>query len=164
MPRSESKHHWHHLHQLPLHTCTAYTIIAKHKQIRAIYLDPFVLATTSTLIPVTLANPSSTQGFLVFICHPELNSRDVIPSSTRGISRLIVQQLGLTAVKSPSGGHVPPSALKITRSASTAQRDRPHRQADAAPGATIFVAIAWRNLPLRQVPPSPGPHYSLTIA
>jgi len=33
----------------------------------------------------TLANPSSTQGFLVFIRHPELNSRDVIPSSTRGM-------------------------------------------------------------------------------
>ncbi|QCD87171.1 hypothetical protein DEO72_LG3g1705 [Vigna unguiculata] len=66
--------------------CTAYTIIAKHKQIgRAIYLDPSVLATTSTLTPATLANPSSTQGFLVFIHHPELNSRDAIPSSTRGM-------------------------------------------------------------------------------
>ncbi|QCE04320.1 hypothetical protein DEO72_LG8g2356 [Vigna unguiculata] len=52
---------------------------------RAIYLDPSVLATTSTLTPATLANPSSTQGFLVFIRHPELNSRDVIPSSTRGM-------------------------------------------------------------------------------
>jgi len=49
----------------------------------AIYLDPSVLATTSTLTPTTLANPSSTQGFLVFIRHPKLNSRDVIPSSTQ---------------------------------------------------------------------------------
>ena len=38
---------------------------------RAIYLDPSVLATTSTLTPATLVNPSSTQGFLVFIRHPE---------------------------------------------------------------------------------------------
>ncbi|QCD89395.1 hypothetical protein DEO72_LG4g339 [Vigna unguiculata] len=51
----------------------------------AIYLDLSVLATTSTLTPATLANPSSTQGFLVFIRHPELNSREVIPSSTRGM-------------------------------------------------------------------------------
>ncbi|QCD82724.1 hypothetical protein DEO72_LG2g3064 [Vigna unguiculata] len=29
---------------------------------------------------------SSTQGFLVFIRHPELNSRDAIPSLTRGMS------------------------------------------------------------------------------
>ncbi|QCD79123.1 hypothetical protein DEO72_LG1g2762 [Vigna unguiculata] len=35
---------------------------------------------TSTLTPATLANPSSTQEFLVFICHLELNSRDVILS------------------------------------------------------------------------------------
>jgi len=49
--------------------------------------DPFVLATTSTLTPATLADPSSTHGFLVFICHPELNSRDAIPSSTRGMPR-----------------------------------------------------------------------------
>jgi len=34
-------------------------------------LDPFVLATTSTLTLATLANTSSTQGFLVFIHHPE---------------------------------------------------------------------------------------------
>ncbi|QCD82771.1 hypothetical protein DEO72_LG2g3112 [Vigna unguiculata] len=54
---------------------------------RALYLNPSVLATTSTLTPVTLANPSSTQGFLVFIRHPELNSRDAIPSSTRGMLR-----------------------------------------------------------------------------
>ncbi|QCE00130.1 hypothetical protein DEO72_LG7g1416 [Vigna unguiculata] len=51
----------------------------------AIYLDPSVMATTSTLAPATLANPSSTQGFLVFIRHPELNSRDAIPSSTQGM-------------------------------------------------------------------------------
>ena len=52
---------------------------------RAIYLDPSVLATTSTLTPATLANPSSTQGFLVFIRHPELNSRNAISSSTQGM-------------------------------------------------------------------------------
>jgi len=38
---------------------------------RAIYLDPSVPTTTSTFTPATLANPSSTQGFLMFICHPE---------------------------------------------------------------------------------------------
>ncbi|QCE03973.1 hypothetical protein DEO72_LG8g2005 [Vigna unguiculata] len=54
---------------------------------RAIHLDPSVLATTSTLTPATLANPSSTQGFLVFIHHPELNLRDATPSSTRGMPR-----------------------------------------------------------------------------
>ncbi|QCE04984.1 hypothetical protein DEO72_LG8g3026 [Vigna unguiculata] len=54
---------------------------------RAIYLDPSVLAITSTLTPATLANPSSTQGFLVFIRHPEFNSRDAIPSSTQGMPR-----------------------------------------------------------------------------
>ncbi|QCE14557.1 hypothetical protein DEO72_LG11g1560 [Vigna unguiculata] len=57
---------------------------------RAIYLDPSVLATTSTLTPTTLANSSSTQGFLVFIHHLELNSRNAtcltpIPSSTQGV-------------------------------------------------------------------------------
>ncbi|QCD83144.1 hypothetical protein DEO72_LG2g3487 [Vigna unguiculata] len=71
-PRSVIKPHRLHLHQHSLLTCTAYTIIAKHKQI-------------GTLTPATLANPSSTQGFLVFIRHPELNSRDAIPSSTRGM-------------------------------------------------------------------------------
>jgi len=50
--------------------------------------DPSVLATTSTLTPKTLANPSSSQGFLVFIRHPEFNSRDAIPSSTRGMYML----------------------------------------------------------------------------
>jgi len=49
-------------------------------------MDPSVLATTNTLTPATLANPSSTQGFFVFIRHPELNSRDAIPSLTRGMS------------------------------------------------------------------------------
>jgi len=59
----------HQIHlQHHLLTYTAYTIIAKHK-------------------PATLANPSSTQGFLVFIRHPELNSRNAIPSSTRGMPR-----------------------------------------------------------------------------
>jgi len=48
-------------------------------------LDPSVLATTCTFTLATLATPSSTQGFLVFIRHPELNSRDAIPSSTRGM-------------------------------------------------------------------------------
>jgi len=48
-------------------------------------LDPSVLATTSILTPATLANPSSTQGFLVFTRHPELNSRDAISSSNRGM-------------------------------------------------------------------------------
>ncbi|QCD90212.1 hypothetical protein DEO72_LG4g1167 [Vigna unguiculata] len=33
----------------------------------------------STLTSATLINASSTQEFLVFIRHPELNSRDVIP-------------------------------------------------------------------------------------
>ncbi|QCD83939.1 hypothetical protein DEO72_LG2g4288 [Vigna unguiculata] len=42
---------------------------------------------TCTLTPATLANPSSTQGFLVFIRHPEHNSRDAIPSSTLGMLR-----------------------------------------------------------------------------
>jgi len=50
-------------------------------------MDPSVLATTNTLTQVTLANLSSTQGFLVFIRHPELNSRDAISSSTRGMLR-----------------------------------------------------------------------------
>ncbi|QCD94351.1 hypothetical protein DEO72_LG5g2434 [Vigna unguiculata] len=96
-PRSAAKPYQIHLqhHLLP---CTAYAIIAKHKQIgahagnhcygsytvapggvpkfehssqrpkttnlvsqllrRAIYLDPSILATTSTLTPATLANPS----------------------------------------------------------------------------------------------------------
>ncbi|QCE00693.1 hypothetical protein DEO72_LG7g1983 [Vigna unguiculata] len=93
----KAKLHQNHLHQHHLLTCTAYTIIANHKQIgtcenhcygsytvtpggvpkcehssqrpkttklvsqllrRAIYLDPSVLATTSTLTPTTLANPS----------------------------------------------------------------------------------------------------------
>jgi len=54
---------------------------------KAIYLDPLVLATTSTLILAAFANPSSTQGLLVFIRHPELNSRDAISSSTRGMPR-----------------------------------------------------------------------------
>jgi len=36
---------------------------------------------------VTLANPSSTQGFLVFIRHPKPNSRDAISSLTRGMPR-----------------------------------------------------------------------------
>jgi len=40
---------------------------------------------TITLTLTTLANPSSTQGFLVFNRHPEPNSRDVIPSSIRGM-------------------------------------------------------------------------------
>jgi len=53
-------------------------------------LDPSVLATSSTLTPATLANPSSTQVFLVFIRHPKLNSRNAtcltpIPSSTQGM-------------------------------------------------------------------------------
>jgi len=48
-------------------------------------MDPSVLATTSTLTPATLTNTSSTQGFLMFIRHPELNSRDAILSSTRGM-------------------------------------------------------------------------------
>jgi len=53
-------------------------------------LDPSVLATSSTLTPATLAIPSSTQVFLVFIRHPELNSRNAtcltpIPSSTQGM-------------------------------------------------------------------------------
>ncbi|QCD99836.1 hypothetical protein DEO72_LG7g1122 [Vigna unguiculata] len=71
-PHSAAKPYQIHLqhHLLP---CTAYTIIAKHKQI-------------GTLTPVTLVNPSSTQGFLVFIRHPELNLRDAILSSTRGMS------------------------------------------------------------------------------
>ncbi|QCE15177.1 hypothetical protein DEO72_LG11g2186 [Vigna unguiculata] len=55
---------------------------------RAIYLDPSVLAITSTLAPATLVNPSSTQGFLMFIRHPELNLRGAIPSSTRGMYML----------------------------------------------------------------------------
>ncbi|QCE15081.1 hypothetical protein DEO72_LG11g2089 [Vigna unguiculata] len=64
--RSAAKPHQIHL-QHHLLSCTTYTIITKHKQI-------------GTLTPATLANPSSTQGFLVFICHPELNSRDAILS------------------------------------------------------------------------------------
>jgi len=55
---------------------------------RVIHLDPSILATTSTLTPATLANPSSTQGFLVFIRHLELNLRDAIPSTTRGMLRV----------------------------------------------------------------------------
>ncbi|QCD78703.1 hypothetical protein DEO72_LG1g2339 [Vigna unguiculata] len=102
-----SKTHKHHLHQNHLLTCTAHTIIAKHKQIgnylkvtcchtyrpqliehvqKTIVADHTPLQ-ISTLTPTTLANPSSTQGSLVFIRHPELNSRDVIPSSTQGMPR-----------------------------------------------------------------------------
>jgi len=51
---------------------------------KTIYLDPFVLATTSTLTPTTLANPSSTQGFLVFILKGSSCS-SAIPSLTRGM-------------------------------------------------------------------------------
>ena len=51
--------------------CPKTTKLVSQPLRRAIYLDPSVLATTSTLTPATLANPSSTQGFLVFICHPE---------------------------------------------------------------------------------------------
>ncbi|QCE14224.1 hypothetical protein DEO72_LG11g1223 [Vigna unguiculata] len=70
------------------------TKLASQQLRRAIHLDPSVLATTSTLTPATLANPShnsrvprvhlpsrattqemlfraTTQGFLVSICHPE---------------------------------------------------------------------------------------------
>ncbi|QCD92895.1 hypothetical protein DEO72_LG5g964 [Vigna unguiculata] len=59
------------LHQIHLQhhllSCTTYTIIAKYKQI-------------GKLTPKTLANSSSTQEFLVFISHLELNSRDAILS------------------------------------------------------------------------------------
>ncbi|QCD90063.1 hypothetical protein DEO72_LG4g1015 [Vigna unguiculata] len=67
--------------------CPKTTKLASYLLRRAIYSDPSVLATTSTLTSTTLANLSSTQRFLVFICHPELNSRDAIPSSTRGMLR-----------------------------------------------------------------------------
>jgi len=63
------------------------TKLVNYQLRRAIYLDPSVLATTNTLTSATLSNLSSTQGFLVFIHHLELNSRDSIPSSTRGMLR-----------------------------------------------------------------------------
>ncbi|QCD99538.1 hypothetical protein DEO72_LG7g821 [Vigna unguiculata] len=60
--------------------------------------------------------------------------------------------LGATASRPPGGGHVPPGAkrLKLTKSATTAWRDNLHRQADAVPGATVRVAAAWRSLSNRQ--------------
>ncbi|QCD81436.1 hypothetical protein DEO72_LG2g1762 [Vigna unguiculata] len=135
---------------------------------RAIHLDPSVLATTSTLIPATLANPRSTQGFLVFIPHPELNLRDAIPSSTRGMyvlnpypelnSRLTTAKspsgghvpLGATTSRPPGGGHVPPSAKRIkTRKHSS------HRLAGQPPSARrqrsrtpLFLPISLGRLSL----------------
>ncbi|QCD96049.1 hypothetical protein DEO72_LG6g751 [Vigna unguiculata] len=74
---------------------------------RAIHLDPSVLATTSTLTPATLAHPSATQGFLVFIRHPELHSRDAIPSSTRGMLR------ASPLSQAPLKGYVPVSCTPL---------------------------------------------------
>jgi len=67
----------------------------------------------------------------------------------------------LPASRPPGGGHVPPSAkrLRTTNSTTTARRNNPHRQAYMLQEVTISAAIAWRELPLRQAPPAPDPHY-----
>ncbi|QCE03723.1 hypothetical protein DEO72_LG8g1748 [Vigna unguiculata] len=109
-------------HLLP---CTTYTIIAKHKQIGDYpkvtcchtyrpqliehVQETIVTDHTPTLTPTKLANPSSTQGFLVFIRHPELNSRDAIWNSTRGMPRDTYRQ-ALPTSRPLGGGRVPPGA------------------------------------------------------
>ena len=66
-------------------------------------------------------------------------------------------------VSLPPGGAYP-TAIKLTKSATTAWWDSLHRQADAVPGAIVRVAAAWRSLSNRQAPSSPEPHWVLAIA
>ncbi|QCD82453.1 hypothetical protein DEO72_LG2g2791 [Vigna unguiculata] len=120
---------------------------------------------------------------------PSHNSRDTFRATTQGTPATSplkhyqkpcrtpyeVHQLGLTAAKSPSGGHVPLGAtasrppggghvppgakrLKLTKSATTAWRNSLHRQTDAGPGATVRIAAAWRSLSHHQAPINPEPH------
>jgi len=112
---------------------------------RAIYLDPSVLATTSTLTSTTLANPSTTQGFLVFIRHPKLNSRDAIPSSRYRLTQHFRRQAHQT-FSSPGEGHVPSGAWRLKNSYVVAITWRNHscRQAHAIQVISVFTSIAWR--------------------
>ncbi|QCD78985.1 hypothetical protein DEO72_LG1g2622 [Vigna unguiculata] len=140
-----------------------------HRNARAIYLDPSVLATTSTLTLVTLTNQSSTQGFVVFLRHHELNSRDAIPSPTRGMPR--AEPLSRAQLK----GYVPSSTqgtptsrpLRYRRSlvdhahhskhnANLLQQNRlagdTYRQALSSLVFTTTATIAWRAVLCHQAP------------
>ena len=153
---------------------------------RGIFLDPSVLATISTLTPATLANPSSTQGFLMFIRHPELNSRDAISSSTRGKCHVLNPYLELNSRNTSKPTFE--ASLKHCRSRNQSKQPqllpgfawrntlgakciRPpdrlagaYHQALSASAYPDFDSFAWRDDPCRQAPRTPSPLYSDAIA
>ncbi|QCD96886.1 hypothetical protein DEO72_LG6g1596 [Vigna unguiculata] len=111
---------------------------------RAIYLDPFVLATTSTLTPATLANPSHNSG--VPRVHPPFRA------TTRGMSFQTTTQ-GMSQSNNFSY-----SSKIAKRGTHTARRCSPpdrlagdaYRQEPSASEPSITTATAWRDNPHHQ--------------
>ncbi|QCD79673.1 hypothetical protein DEO72_LG1g3320 [Vigna unguiculata] len=148
---------------------------------RAIYLDPSVLATTSTLTPTSLANPS--QNSRVPRVHPPSRAPTqemLFRATTQGIprtpatpplehhqkscrSRIQNQPPEDTVAKSPSGGHVPlrtthfQTALRGTR---TAKRQAPQNHSKLqAPLAQTLLFQGYRlEVPISPPGATPVPH------
>ncbi|QCD97285.1 hypothetical protein DEO72_LG6g1995 [Vigna unguiculata] len=113
-PRSVATSHQDHLHQHHLFTCTAYTIITNHKQIgTAIYLDPSVLATTSTLTPATTS--TLTPATLANLSH---NSRvpRVHPPSRATTQEMLFQATtqGIPHALTPISSHTSRDTFRAT--------------------------------------------------
>ncbi|QCE15172.1 hypothetical protein DEO72_LG11g2181 [Vigna unguiculata] len=116
---------------------------------RAIYLDPSVLATTSTLIPPTLANPSHNSRCLVFIRHPEPQLKRCYSEPQLKEYHVLTPypepQLKGYQCESPDGGHVPPGAASFQtawRVSRTARRTVPFKlfTQQRPPGGTASAA------------------------